>query len=81
MAGLSAEAAAEMKRVSSDVWFAYLERFTLPEACGHGGIRVREDFRCGRTCPVWVLDPFTAYVVALNETICMCCCQRSISSP
>ena len=45
MAGLSAAAAEEMKRVSSEVWFAYLERFTLPEACGHGGIRVREDFR------------------------------------
>ncbi|CAM9767974.1 unnamed protein product [Ectocarpus fasciculatus] len=46
-AALSSEATAEMKRVSSDVWFSYLERFTLPEACGNGGIRVRDDFRTG----------------------------------
>ncbi|CAM9122399.1 unnamed protein product [Scytosiphon promiscuus] len=47
-AALSSEATEEMKRLSSDVWFKYLERFTLPEACGHGGIRVRDDFRSDR---------------------------------
>ncbi|CAN0474582.1 unnamed protein product, partial [Ectocarpus sp. 12 AP-2014] len=46
-AALSSDATAEMRRVSSDVWFSYLERFTLPEACGNGGIRVRDDFRTG----------------------------------
>ncbi|CAM9504147.1 unnamed protein product, partial [Hapterophycus canaliculatus] len=47
-AALSDEATQEMRRLSSDLWFKYLERFTLPEACGYGGIRVREDFR---SCP------------------------------
>lgn len=45
-AGLSKEAAAEVKRLTADVWFSYLRRLTMPTACGDGGINIGEDFRC-----------------------------------
>lgn len=63
-AKLSEEAAVEMNRLASDVWFSYLERHTMPFTSGGVGVRVRDDFRLNRFCVAYGVTCFARFNLA-----------------